>query len=303
MRIFVTGATGTIGGAVAATLAAAGHEVLGLVRSEERGRVAASHEVLPVVGDLADPASFAAAAAECQVLVHCAAEASERFHELDRRTVAALIDAARRPELPRLLVYTSGVWLYGDTGDAVADETTPLRPPALVAPRAETEQVVLGANRDRVRTLVLRPGCVYGGRGGLTASWFESAGRGGAARVVGSGEGTWTMVHVADLARAYLLAVESPWGGEVFNVTDRSRARVRECAAAASRVAGGGGRVESVPVAEATGRLGPVAECLALSQHVDSSKAVRLLGWQPRHGGFVDGVARYHAAWKSGQGR
>jgi nucleoside-diphosphate-sugar epimerase len=93
--------------------------------------------------------------------------------------------------------------------------------------------------------------------------------------------------------------VESPWGGEVFNVTDRSRNTVRACAEAASRIAGGGDRVAAVPVDEAAGELGPTAEALAMSQHVDSSKAVRMLGWQPRHGGFVDGVRRCYAAWKA----
>jgi len=45
----------------------------------------------------------------------------------------------------------------------------------------------------------------------------------------------------------------------------------------------------------------PLAECLALNQHVDSSKAFRLLGWQPRHGGFADGAARYYQAWKAAE--
>ena len=55
----------------------------------------------------------------------------------------------------------------------------------------------------------------------------------------------------------------------------------------------------SVPVVEAAKTYGPMAECLAYDQHVDSRKAVRLLGWQPSHGGFVDGVDRYFAAWKA----
>jgi len=61
----------------------------------------------------------------------------------------------------------------------------------------------------------------------------------------------------------------------------------------------GGDRVTTTPVQEAAKTLGPMAECLALDQHVDSSKAVRMLGWQPRHGGFVDGAMRYHGAWKA----
>jgi nucleoside-diphosphate-sugar epimerase len=106
------------------------------------------------------------------------------------------------------------------------------------------------------------------------------------------------MVHLDDLAELYVRAAESACAGQVFNATDRSRFSVQDCARAASRAAGAGGKVESISVAEASKTMGPMAECLALDQHVDSSKAARLLGWQPRHGGFVDGVERYFRAWQ-----
>jgi nucleoside-diphosphate-sugar epimerase len=94
--------------------------------------------------------------------------------------------------------------------------------------------------------------------------------------------------------------VESGLSGEAFNVADRSRATVNEMAEAAARVAGCPGAVRHVPVAEAAKKIGPYAECLAVDQHVDSRKAVRLLGWQPRHVGFVDEVGLFYEAWKAG---
>ncbi len=298
MRIFITGASGYIGSAVAAACARAGHQVLGLVRDEEKARRLRRMEVHPVVGSMQEPASWLGAARDSQVVVHCAAEYSAQLFELDRRTVEECLANARTGRT-RMFVYTSGVWLYGDTGLVAVDESAPLAPIPMVAPREAIEQEVLAANGGDLRTLVLRPGCVYGGRGSLTAAWFESARTVGAARIVGEGSNRWAMVHRADLADAYLRAIESPSGGEVFNVTDRSRFTVRECAAAASRAAGAEGRVAVWPVAEAAQEMGPMAEALALDQHVDSSKAVRLLGWQPRHGGFVDGAARYFAAWSA----
>ena len=78
----------------------------------------------------------------------------------------------------------------------------------------------------------------------------------------------------------------------------RSRATVGEMAAAAARAAGHPDGVRLVPVDEAALTMGELAECLALDQHVDGRKAVRRLGWQPRHGGFVDGVETFYAAWK-----
>jgi len=299
MRIFVSGASGYIGSAVAAELAAAGHDVLGLVRSESRGVRGAIHEVRPVIGSIENPDTWADAAAHCQILIHCAAEFSPRGAELDSEAVDAMVDTAKRGGLPRLIVYTSGCWVYGNTGDAAADESAVRTPFAAVAWRPEHEDRVLRADAGAVRVMVLRPGCVYGGSGGLTAMWFGSAAKDGAARVIGDGRGRWTMVHVADLARAYRLAAESPWRAEVFNVSDRSRFTTLECATAASRAAGAGGAVETVPVENALKEMGPFAEALAADQHVDSSKAARLLGWQPRHGGFVDGVERYQLAWKT----
>lgn len=302
MRVFVTGATGFIGSAVAAAFARSGHEVHGLTRSAERGARLAAAEVEPCVGNLDAPEAWAPVARSCQVLVHCANEASERTWDLQRSTVEALLSAARDSGRSRLVVTTSGVWLYGNTGDEAKDEASPIDPLPLVAPRPAIDERVLEVSGGRLRTLVIRPGCVYGGSGSMTGFWFGSAVDEGAARIVGDGANRWAMVHVEDLARLYVLAAESPLGGEVLNATDRSRFTVRECAIAASRAAGAGGAVVETPYADAVTRYGPLAQGLAASQHIDSSKAVRLLGWQPRHGGFVDGARRYFRSWKAGAG-
>jgi nucleoside-diphosphate-sugar epimerase len=109
------------------------------------------------------------------------------------------------------------------------------------------------------------------------------------------------MVHADDLANAYLRAGESGLSGEVFNITDRSRWSVGEMLAAVARVTGYSGKITFVPVAEAAKRMGDFAECLALDQHADGRKAVRLLGWKPQHGGFVDDAETYYMSWKAAQ--
>jgi nucleoside-diphosphate-sugar epimerase len=296
MQVFVTGATGYIGFAVATALRRHGHRVWGLARNETKAARLGRHEIEPVIGDLSDPQSYAAVAARCSVLIHTAFDYAEGGVAKNKVTIDTLLDAARHGAEPKTVIFTSGAWVYGDTGDQMVDETTPLNPIKLVAWRPAQEQQVLRASG--VRGLVIRAGCVYGGAGGLTAPWFAKPGAG----VVGDGRNRWTMVHLDDLADAYVRAAERGLAGEIFNVTDRSRFTVLELATAAARAAGYNGEIRPLPLAEARKTLGDFADALALNQHLDSGKAVRLLGWQPRHGGFLDEVEVLYRAWKALQG-
>jgi nucleoside-diphosphate-sugar epimerase len=299
VRVFITGATGFIGFAAAQAFARAGYEVFGLCRSPEKARLLAREEIQPVMGDLTRPETYLEAASRAAVLVHCAADLQSGMVGPDKLAVEALLAAGGRGARPKTLVYTSGVWVHGATSEGAADETTPLHPLPIVAWRPAHEHMVLSSSS--VRGIVLRPGCVYGKSGSMTGSWFEGAHKKKDLQVVGDGTNRWAMVHVDDLADAYLRAAQSGLSGEVFCVTDRSRDTVAEMAGAAARAAGYSGPIRYVPVAEAAKTMGPFAEALALDQHVSSWKIARRLGWHPQHGGFVDGVTVYFASWKAAQ--
>jgi len=297
VKVFVTGAGGCLGSSAAAAFRRAGHEVWGLVRSAGQARALAREEVHPVPGDLEKPETFLPRVEACSVLVHAAAAYGPDAYAFDRRVLETLLGAAGRGPGPKTVLYTSGTWVYGSTGGRLVDETAELRPPTHVAERRRSEELVL--NAAGVRGLVLRPGCVYGRQGSLTALWFEAAAKKTAPSVVGDGSSRWAVIHLDDLGDAYVRAAESGLSGEVFNLSDRSRSTLLEMASAAARAAGYDGPVSTVPVAEAAKTLGTLAECLALDQHVDARKAVRLLGWQPRHGGFADEAAECYEAWKA----
>jgi nucleoside-diphosphate-sugar epimerase len=298
MKVFITGATGIIGFAVAQAIRRAGHEVYGLVRNPEKAKILLQNEIFPVSGNLLQPDTYLEAAEQSNVLIHAAADYHADTVAVDKLTTETLLSAAARDLQPKTFIFTSGVWVYGNTGVA-ADETSSLAAPKHVAWRSEHEQMVIQASH--IRGIVMRPGCVYGKSGSLTAQWFEQASRKETLRVIGDGRNHWAMVHVDDLADAYLRAAESNLKGEVFNVTDRSRARVQDMVEAVARITNYAGKISYTPVPEAAQKLGTLAECLALDQHVDSRKAVRLLGWQPRHGGFIDGIEAYYGAWKGHQ--
>lgn len=293
MKVFITGAAGYVGHAVARAFRRSGHDVHGLVRSAARRNALARDEIHALVGDITRPETYREVAEQADVLVHTAADFTQGPPP-DRTAIDTLLEAARRGAQPKTLIYTSGTWVHGDTAERVIDETAPLAPAALVAWRPAHEELVLGASH--VRGLVLRPGCLYGGRGGLTGAWFEGA-QGGVLRLVGEGHNHWAMVHADDVGEAYVRAAESGLGGEAFVLAERSGASVRECAEAAARASGHAVTLETVALDEARRTMGDFAECLALDQHVSSAKAEARLGWRVRHAGFVADAAAYYVAW------
>lgn len=296
MKAFVTGATGYIGFNVAKALRRAGYEVYGLTRSKKKATMLAQNEILPVIGDMQQPDSYRDAIDACSLLVHAAVDYEHDTVDLDKKTVTNLIASGKRGSRPKTFIYTSGCWVIGDTGDKMADETTPLNPIDQVRWRPDVERLVLDA--EEINGLVVRPGCVYGERGGLTAMWFDAAEKGNLS-VVGDGSNCWTMVHVDDLADAYVRLADSGFYGETFNISDRSRWSVREMAEAVADVSGYDREIQYIPVQKAEKDMGGMAEALALNQHVDGRKAAVRLGWQPRHGGFVDNIKTFYASWKA----
>src|SRR5687768_10229041 len=120
MRVFMTGASGYIGSAVARELVRAGHEVTGLHHREESAEVVRAAGARPVRGDIADPATYAETAAGHDVLIHLAADYKDQ-EAADTAAVDTLIEAARSHMIRDAhLIYTSGCWVLGDTGGTPA---------------------------------------------------------------------------------------------------------------------------------------------------------------------------------------
>ncbi len=276
MTVFLTGATGYIGGAVARALQQAGHSVIGLARSDEAAGRLHLKEITVHHGDLASPDSLIPAASASDAVIHAGATGNGL---LDHAAVSAMLDAMAYSGKPFL--YTSGVWVLGNTNGLLADETAPLNPAALVAWRPAMEQMVLAAANIGIRTIVIRPAIVYGNGDGILAEMVYSAREHGAVRYVGDGSNRWPLVHVEDLADLYVRALEAP-AGTLLHAADASAHRVTEIAEAASLGAGAKGRIKSWPLDEARKTLGAYADALILDQQVSAEKAKATLGWKPR---------------------
>lgn len=299
MKLFITGATGYIGFNVATAFRRIGYDVWGLTRSQEKTSTLLRQEIRPVIGALQAPDTFTHLAAESDVIIHAAIDDQAGPAALDAMTVKELLDATRQSDKPKTFIYTSSVWVYGDTQGRVVTEQAPLSPVEAVAWRPDVEQMVL--NAGWINGVVIRPGVVYGQGGGLTGLWFESASNGEVLQVVGDGYNHWAMVHVDDLAQGYIQTVQSNVGGQIVNLVDYTRARVMEMAGAIAQAAGHTRQIEFIPVDEAAQDMGALAEALALDQVVDVAKAQRVLDWHPQHRGFTAEVDTYFRAWQANQ--
>lgn len=295
MRIFVTGATGYIGSAVVRELVDADHRVIGLTRLAEKAAYLRGLGVEPVVGDLRDTASYRDAVMTADALIHLAAEDSEARPAVDRTAVDALLDGAGAGAA-RVVVYTSGCFVLGETGAAPAHEDAPTDgAPELVAWRPGHERRVLEAGTDALATSVIRPGMVYGGKDGAFAAFFAGAERDGAAEFVGDGANRWSPVYRGDVARLYRKVVEREGRG-IFHCAEPAE-RVGELAMAASRAAGAGGATERVRVEAARKEMGAFADALTMDQVVGCRRA-HAFGWRPEHPPFIESADAVYREWK-----
>jgi nucleoside-diphosphate-sugar epimerase len=262
MRVLVIGATGYVGGVLVERLAERGHEVVAFVRPPADGSRRVPQAVEERYGDLADPASLAAALTP-------GLDTGDR--EVDLK-VAGLLAG-------RNAVYVSGVWVLGPVDGG--DEDSPVNPIALVGYRPDVEREVLDGGGA-----VVRPGVVHGRDTGIVAmmrAWAAERGAGVYVSADGSSP-TWTFVHVDDLADLLVSVAEQRLTG-VFHAIAEEAVPVAEVAAA------GYGRAEPWPVEDAAGVLGEgFAEALALSQRAGAPRTRRVVGWNPVRPGILDNL-------------
>ncbi len=297
MRIFLTGASGYIGSAILGAFARAGHHVTGLVRNSEKADQVASHGGVPLIGDLRDPSSYRQAAEGHDAFIHAGFDGS-RVVETDRSAIETLIAAARvgDPGRPRVVIYTSGVWILGHTRQPAAEDA-PLDPAAISAYRPGHEQIVLAAAGEGLRTAVVRPGIVYGGSRGIVGDIFRDAVN-GLVHIIGTGENRWPTVYDRDVADLYVrLALHADASG-VFHATDESDERVNDIVEAIVAHAPNTPDVRRVPLEEARAKHGPYALALVLDQVVRSPRA-RALGWAPTLRSIAGNAARLFEEWRA----
>jgi nucleoside-diphosphate-sugar epimerase len=300
MRVFLTGGTGYIGSAVLDALLRAGHRVTALVRDPEKAARLNARGVTAITGELGYPKSFVQALQDTDAAVHTAFESSPRAVEKDREAIETLLSGlkgAKTPAASRTFIYTSGVWVLGNTTKP-ADEETPLDPAPHVAWRPAHEQLVLDAGHNGLRTIVVRPGIVYGGARGIVSDFLKDA-LNGMMRVIGPGKNRWPTVYARDLGDLYARLLEAPDASGVFHANDETDERVNDIVEAIADHLTQRPDVRHMPMPEARRKFGTYADALALDQRVRSPRA-KALGWAPTLSSITANVPRLFEEFRRG---
>ena len=292
MKVFVTGGTGYIGSAVVRSLLARNHTVIGLARSEQSAQRLTDMGVQPYVGVLEDISSLASAAKNAEAVVHTAFNYDnwskmDESYAAEQAAVSVMLDAIAGTG--GAFIYTSGAGTIGDTGMTVAAEDVVPNPPLFVQVRAQIERLVLDAANRSVRSIVVRPGLVYGrGGSGLVNLLITLARQAGVGRTFGDGENAWSTVHIDDLGDLYALALEKAPAGSVLHAVAGEPITMREIVAAISRTLGYGGRIEAWAIEEAHQQYGDLADSIASEKRLSAGRTKALLGWTPEAPSIID---------------
>lgn len=285
MRLFITGASGWIGSAVVAELRNAGHDVLGLARSEASAQIVARLGADVQRGDLADLDGLRAGAAACDGVVHLG-----YVHDFTRMSDAARIDLAAIETFGdvlegsgRPLLIASGVLGLGSGGVGTERDM----PAADVHPRIRSAHRALAFAERDVRSIVVRFAPTVHGAGdhGFVARLVDIAREKGVSGYVGEGANRWPAVHRLDAAALVRLAVEDAVPGTVVHAVAEEGIPTRTIAEAIGR--GLGLPAVSVPSDAAAEHFDWLGAFFAADVPASSELTREWLGWKPTQPGLV----------------
>jgi len=292
MRVFVTGATGFIGSAVVQELIGAGHQVLGLARSDDAAKSLAAAGAGAHRGALDDADSLRRGAAEADGVIHTAfihdfakIAAAGQTDKLAIETLGAALVGSGRP-----LVVTSAIGLLA--ADRVGTEEDAPDPSSVGAHRIASEAAALALASRGVRVSVVRlPPTVHGdGDHAFIPALIRVARDKGVSAYLGEGRNRWPAVHRLDAANLFRLALEKGPAGAKFHGVGDEGVPTRDIAEVIGRRLGL--PVVSKPLEEAADHFGWLGRFFALDVRATGTRTQEQLGWRPRQAGLIEDLER-----------
>lgn len=287
MRLFMTGASGWIGSAALPQLVAAGHEVVGLARSDTAAAIIEGLGAAACRGNLEDIDSWRSAASTAEGIVHLGYQ-----HDFSRMQEAADTDRRVVDVFGTLLAGTGGPLIVASgvlgMGPNATESDTP--DPGIHA-RVATGAMVLALAERGVRPALVRFAPTVHGPGdrGFIATLADLARRAGVSAYVEEGANHWPAVHRLDAATLIRLAVDLPESGPVLHAVAEEGIPTREIAEALGRSIGVPTR--SIPAAEAAGHFGWIGGFFGVDATASNERTRRHTGWTPTHPGLLDDIA------------
>jgi nucleoside-diphosphate-sugar epimerase len=291
MRIFLTGATGFIGSKIIPELLQAGHQVLGLTRSDAGAKqlTAAGAEVHR--GDLEDPTTLRRGAQKADAVIHCAFDHDfSRFIEnclKDKRNIAAIGEALVGSKRPLIITSGTGMGSRGPGELASEDVYDPNHPnPRKISEETGAVVAARGVNVSYVRL----PQVHDSKKQGLITSLIEISRAKGRVAYVGEGKNRWPAAHVSDVARLYKLAIERAEPGARYNA-------VGEEGVTAKVISEALGRSLKLPVVSLNGdevaaHFGWMAMFAGVDMPASNTITRKKLGWMPVGPGLIADLDR-----------
>jgi len=291
MLVFLTGATGFIGTRVATQLLDAGHQVLGMTRSEAGARALAAAGMQVHHGELSDLASLRAGAARADAVIHTAFDHDfSRFAEnceKDARVIQALGETLKGSARP--LIITSGVGIGEGQPGELALETR--FNPDHHNPRIASEQAGNALLEGGVDVRVMRLPQVHDTRRqGLVSPYIEVARQQGVAAYLGAGQSRWSAAHVDDVAALYRLALERGKPGARYHAVAEEGIAMREIAEAVGN--GLGVPVRSIAQEEVQAIFGWFGLFVGMDMAASSQLTRQWLDWHPSGPGLIEDLSR-----------
>lgn len=295
MKVFLTGATGYIGGTVAAALLGAGHRVIGLAHPEQQNMEAAirSKGIEPVFALLDDAPLLGRMAVQADAVINAA--------NVDHRGSSEALLAALKGT-GKTYIQTTGSGITADMAGgeptvAIYEDDDVVVPLPARAARVAINNFVLAAASTGVRTAVIAPPMIYGKGLGINPNsiqvpaMIKVAKKFGVAKYVGRGENRWSNVHVEDLAQLFVAVLERGKAG-AFYYAENGENSLKEVAEAVSRLLGFGSRAESLSVPEAYVEYGEMMTNLSFGSNsrVRAKRAHGDLGWFGKQRSLIDEI-------------